>query len=322
MRSFTATERESFDSFLLRDERVWCGQDTRVSFSAFGSRDASVPLVYVEEAATLGAELGSFVGRSEAGGSLMLVGGGFAQHTSVVWSDHRDFELRRSSLAPHVRAAVRHSLREADHVMSPSVRPDDLAMLLDVPDVRVGVIPAAPHYILEVGRARSFPQFLDSLSGKHRRTWATDFELAASENLTHTTSVLTSDVCREAAHDVVATSKRNGVSEHPLLAEWRLQRYLGRPGEHYAAELLKGPMHLGYVAWTKHDRTLIAHTVAISSDVEFRSLAYHYAFTCVLSFALQNGITSIAFGREHGTPKQARGCRSEPRWQITYDTPF
>lgn len=311
------TARE-FGAFVRDDDREFCSQDGRFLFGVVGSERAAVPVVRVNAPASLSVEIRRMLGLSGIDGPASLIGGGVGHFWSAAWSREPNAHGHLHAVRPLLRSAVREALQEGRHAVAPSVDAEDLAAFMDVSETTVTVGAAQPHYILHLRGARSLPELIAVLPKKARQTWLRDLSSHEAQGLSVRTTTLTAADCAEMAEAVVATSRRNGVQDHAVIAEWRLSGFLTRPGHHVISRISHGEKVMAYACWTEVGASVIAHTFAVADDVSPHREAYHHAFRVSVEYALSRGADRILYGAAHAAPKRARGCHEEPKWAVVY----
>lgn len=307
-----------FGDFVREDDQAFCAQDRRFAFGVVGSDRAVVPVIRVDSPTSLAGEMRQMLGLSEIDRPASLIGGGVGHFWSAAWSREIDAHGHLHAIRPLVRSAVRQALTQHRHVVAPSVDAEDLAAFLDVPGVEAMASSAPPHFVLHLGGARTMTALIEGLPKKARQTWRRDRHSDDAHGFSAQTSMLTAQDCAEMADAVVATSRRNGVQEHAMIAEWRLSGFLERPGRHSISRIRRDGATVAYACWTDAGSSIVAHTFAVADTVVAHREAYHHAFRAAVEYALHRGADRILFGAAHSRPKLARGCLAEPKWSIRY----
>lgn len=318
-RSPRATRQDpEFGNFVREDDRVLCIQDRRFAFEVVGSAQALVPVIRVDSPTSLSGEMRQMLGLAEIDRPTSLIGGGVGHFWSAAWSRELDAHGHLHAVRPLVRSAVRQALAEHRHAVASSVDAEDLAAFLDMTEAQPTVSSAQPHFVLHLRGARSLADLVESLPKKARQTWLRDQGSHDAYGFSTQTSVLTAEDCSEMADAVVATSRRNGVQEHAVTAEWRLSGFLERPGEHVISRIRGDGKTVAYACLTAAGSSVVAHTFAVADNVVAHREAYHHAFRASVEYALYRKADRILYGAAHSGPKRARGCLAEPKWSISY----
>jgi hypothetical protein len=144
---------------------------------------------------------------------------------------------------------------------------------------------------------------------QHRATWRRDAQLAEHEDLE--TRAVDSEAGLEAYGPLIhEVERRHGQASSARLAIMRQQTLLRLGGRHVAIETRRGDTLLGVTMLRSYGGYTDVHTIGLAPDVPNRRDLYHICgYLGPTRWALDHHQQVLSFGRSHGTPKLARGCR-------------
>lgn len=183
--------------------------------------------------------------------------------------------------------------------------------------VRAGLLawdrePCDARWYLELNGATTLPEFLASLTARHRRSFVCDAKDRRDIGLTATWLDPTDPrACRQLVPLVGEVQRRNGFDEHESLTQFRLSKQIDEWGSEARALHVQdssGGLLAGCLSRVRRGVFTVGHLGLCAEHPRRREIYSVSAFLIPLERALFEGCRILDLGRTHAYPKKVRGA--------------